>query len=52
MSEIHFHAVLQNMLLKSVSFVLKIKCFMSYGWTDIDIVTTVARASIMCRRHG
>jgi len=40
--EIHFHAVLQKMLFKSLSYVLKIKRFMSYGWIDIDTVTTVA----------
>jgi len=42
MSKIHFHAVLQNMPLKSVSYMLKSKRIMSYGWTDIDIITSVA----------
>jgi len=42
MLDIHFHAVLQKMMLKSLSCVLKIMCFMTYGWIDIDTVTSVA----------
>jgi len=42
--EIHFHAVLRKMQLEVVSYVLEIKYFMSYGWINIDIVTTVAHS--------
>jgi len=40
MLEIHFHAVLQKMLVKSASCVLKINCFVSYGWTDTVATVT------------
>jgi len=40
-----FKCCITKKLLKSISCVLKIKCFMSYGWIDnIDTVTTVAHS--------
>jgi len=44
MLEIHFHAVLQKMLLAAYYVCWKIKCFMSHGWIDIDAVTIVAKS--------
>jgi len=51
MLEIHSRAVLQKTLLKSISCVLKIKFFMSYGRTDIGTVMTAVAQSIHQPRH-